>query len=157
MSRRKKRSWSPYSDLVSQLALHCDETLEPCQRRDKPRALQQSMTTASSDRASAAAALADLFYNPPDSADKSVVQDVRTKYRDWRVNGSHAAPTADVLDLKREAAANEQKKASKMRRVQTVGARLSREVRKASNAPLHAPQKKKALSRQGGPPSFGGC
>lgn len=80
-------------------------------------------TTASTADAGAAAALADLFFHAPE--DDKVNGDLRKRYRSWRSssNGGHA--TADVLDLNHDAAARASRSKAGMRRVQTVGGKLS--------------------------------
>ena len=80
-------------------------------------------TTTTTADAGAAAALADLFFHAPE--DDKVNGDLRKRYRSWRSssNGGHA--TADVLDLNHDAAARASRSKAGMRRVQTVGGKLS--------------------------------
>ena len=84
-----------------------------------------------SKESSAAAALADLFFDTSDrvsDAEKSRANELRRTYREWREPGKPAAPPADVLDLNHLAETREQRSLTKMKRVKTVGARLQ-EVR----------------------------
>ena len=80
------------------------------------------------DVKSAAAALADLFFLPgPTLSDEDKVRanQVRRRYRDWRMpGGSASGAVPDVLDLNHEAATSERRSTAKMKRVKTVGARM---------------------------------
>ena len=84
------------------------------------------------DRASAAGALADLFFAPPTPLEAQSVNELRHKYRDWR-QAAGTVPHADVLDLNHHAKTDELRAFSKLRRVKTVGARLDKSKAHASS------------------------
>ena len=76
---------------------------------------------------SAAATLASLFFRPPpDATEEQRLGELRQKYRGWRSQQEAALPVSDVLDLQHEANARDKRSTAKpMRRVATVGARMS--------------------------------
>ena len=89
-------------------------------------ACSRMSASAGEANAHAAAALADLFFLRPSvsDAEKLRANELRRKYRDWRVSSSTAQAHADVLDLNHEAITSEKRSTATLRRVKTVGARM---------------------------------
>ena len=75
--------------------------------------------------AGAAAALADLFFTAPSESSKTLVNDVRRRYRDWRSSGEKSSAIADVLDLNHDLKTQQQRSsAAGLRRVKTYAGSL---------------------------------